>query len=164
MDGIFRRYIYLLIVAITLGCGLQGVAALAEDAVINVPNEDEAMNAAIAKARAGLPAFWAALADPPAETEGYALKVAITDGDNVEHFWTADVRRDGEHITAVIANEPQTVSTVTQGQRVDVPDADISDWMYLRKGKIVGNETLRVLLGYMPEEEAAQWKAMLEEP
>ena len=122
------------------------------------------MNAAIAKARAGLASFWTALANPALETEGYALKVAVKDGDQVEHFWTSDVRRDGDHITAVIANEPQIVSTVKEGQRIEVPDADISDWMYMRKGKIVGNETLRVLLGYMSEEEAAQWKAMLEEP
>ena len=139
-------------------------AAFAEDKIISVPNEDAAMNAAIAKARARLPDFWEKLANPPTGTEGYSVKVAIRDGDRTEHFWTSDIERTGERISAVIANEPQTVTTVREGQRIDVPEADISDWMFMRNGKVVGNETLRVLLDYMPDEEAAQYRAVLEEP
>ena len=138
--------------------------AFAEDPVIDVPREDAAMNAAMAKARAGLPAFWAALAHPAPDTERYSLKVAIKEGDKVEHFWTSDIERQGDRITAVIANEPDRITNVQMGQRINVPEGDISDWMYMRKGKIVGNQTLRVLLRYMPEDEAAKWKAMLEEP
>ena len=150
--------------AVALATGIAISCALAEDPVINVPDEDAAMNAAIAKARAALPAFWAAMADPAPDTEGYALKVAIRDGDNVEHFWASDIQRQDGRISAVIANEPQTVRTVQEGQRIDVPESDISDWRYKRKGKIVGNETMRVLLNYMPAEEAAQYRAMLEQP
>lgn len=138
--------------------------AFAEDKVINVPSEDAAMTAAIAKARATLSDFWKVFADPPAGTEGYSIKVAITDDDQTEYFWTSDVERRGDKIFATIANEPQMVGNVQAGQRIEVPESDIADWMFHRNGKIVGNETLRVLLGYMPEDEAAQWKAMLEEP
>jgi uncharacterized protein YegJ (DUF2314 family) len=162
--GRLSRLASTLILVSTLVVGFAAASVFAEDPVINVPSEDAAMNAAIAKARASLPAFWAAMTDPAPETEGYALKVEIRDGDQAEHFWTSDVQRQDGRITAVIANEPQIVGTVREGQRVEVPEADISDWMYMRKGKIVGNETLRVLLGYMPESEAAEWKAMLEEP
>lgn len=122
------------------------------------------MAAAIAKARAGLPDFWRALANPPAGTEGYSLKVAIHDGDQTEHFWTSDVEQKDTKIFATIANEPEMVGNVQEGQRIEVPEADISDWMSRRNGKIVGNETMRVLLDYMSQEEAAQYRAMLEEP
>jgi uncharacterized protein YegJ (DUF2314 family) len=56
------------------------------------------------------------------------------------------------------------VGNVAEGQRIEVPETDISDWMFRRNGEIVGNETMRVLLNYMPAEEAAQYREMLEEP
>jgi uncharacterized protein YegJ (DUF2314 family) len=162
--GRLKTLLGALLLASVLAIGSAASPGLAEDQVINVPSQDAAMNAAIAKARAGLPAFWTAIAEPAPGTESYAIKVRISEGDKVEHFWASDVQRQDGRITAVIANEPQIVGTVRVGQRIEVPEADISDWMYMRKGKIVGNETLRVLLGYMSADEAAQWKAMLEEP
>jgi uncharacterized protein YegJ (DUF2314 family) len=162
--GRLSRFVGALILAVALATGIAASGAHAEEPTISIAKEDAAMNAAIAKARDGLPVFWAAMTDPEADTEGYSLKVAITDGDRIEHFWTSDIQRTDERITGVLANEPKVVSTVQQGQRIDVPEADISDWMYMRKGKIVGNETLRVLLNYMPENQAAEWRAMFEEP
>jgi uncharacterized protein YegJ (DUF2314 family) len=52
---------------------------------------------------------------------------------------------------------------VQRGQRIEVNERQISDWMYLRAGKIVDNYTMR-LLQRMPPEEAARYRAMLADP
>lgn len=163
------RYLYLALLACGLAlagsfAGVPPVWAEPKDRVISVPTEDEAMNAAMAKARASLDRFWAAKDSPKADEEGFALKVRIEDDGQSEHFWLTDVKRDGGKLSGSINNDPQWVGNVKMGQRYEFKEADVSDWMFMRKGRIVGNETLRVLLGHMPAAEAAQYKRMLENP
>jgi uncharacterized protein YegJ (DUF2314 family) len=145
-----RFAILLLTAFLALPAALPLTTAQADDPVIDVPNDDAEMNAAIAKARESLPDFWEAWAAPPQGAGGFGLKVRIVDASGSEHFWTTDIEKKDGRIRATIANEPETVKSVTEGQRVEVPETDISDWMYWRDGKIVGNETLRVLLRKTP--------------
>lgn len=128
-----------------------------EERTVQVPEGDPEMGAAIAKARATLDVFWTALAAKAPGTETFSLKVEITDGIEVEHFLTSQVEQTADgRIFANIDNYPQFVRNVTFGQRIEVPQADISDWMFWRDGKVVGGETLRVLLKRMtPDERAA---------
>jgi uncharacterized protein YegJ (DUF2314 family) len=42
--------------------------------------------------------------------------------------------------------------------------ANISDWLYMRDGKMVGNETLRPLLKTMPADEAEKLRSMMASP
>ena len=53
------------IAALVFALGL-ATPALAEDQVVDVPRDDAQMNAAMDKARAALPEFWARFADPAA--------------------------------------------------------------------------------------------------
>ncbi len=129
-------------------------SAAQKETTIQVQENDPEMRAAIEKARASLDRFWTALELKPPGTENFSLKVAITDGDQVEHFLTSDVERTSAgKIFANIDNQPQFVGNVAFGQRIEVPEADISDWMFWRNGKVVGGETLRVLLNRMTAEE-----------
>ena len=88
------------------------MAAVAQSGVVMVPNGDPEMAAAISKARASLPQFWKALEQPGAGEEGFALKVAIKDGKDVEHFWLLNVSRDGDKLSGTINNEPEIVGNV----------------------------------------------------
>ena len=54
--------------------------------------------------------------------------------------------------------------SVKIGDRITIPDADISDWMYVREGKIYGNETVKALYKTMAPEEAAAIKKMMANP
>jgi uncharacterized protein YegJ (DUF2314 family) len=56
------------------------------------------------------------------------------------------------------------VKTVKLGQRYEFTAETISDWTFKRNGKLVGNETMRVLLPRMPEEQAAVYRQMYETP
>jgi uncharacterized protein YegJ (DUF2314 family) len=141
-------------------------AAPAQDSsYIKVPNEDHEMNEAKDKARASLAHFWEKFANPGPDEAGFAIKVALPYGRNsTEHIWTKDIERKDGKISAVINNAPRDVKTVSLGQRIDVADAQISDWMYMRADKIVGNYTMRPLLKRMPPQDAARYRAMLADP
>lgn len=152
--------------------GIIGLAALlamaapgmAEDVVIPFATNDAEMNAAIEHARTSLPEFWAKFAAPAANEADFSLKLGISDGDRTEHFWCGQIEGNAKAATCVIANEPVDVFTVAYGERVKVDPAEISDWLYYRDDKIVGAETLRVMLPHLEKKEAAAMRALLGEP
>ena len=135
----------------------------AEDQVIDFARDDAEMNAAIDKARAALPEFWARFADPAGNEGDFSLKLGISDDVGTEHFWCGEIEGNAKSATCVIANEPVNVHTVAYGERVKVDPEIISDWLYYRDGKIVGGETIRVILPHLDKKEAARLRAMLAE-
>jgi uncharacterized protein YegJ (DUF2314 family) len=151
--------------AAMLACLAVGTSPAAERAPgIGVPEGDTEMTAAIAVARAGLPQFWKTFANPGRGEEGFALKVAISDKGETEFFWLVDVERKDDLILGTINNEPDVVTNVRLGQRYSFTEDKISDWMFMRSGKMVGNETMRPLLKRMTPAEAARFRAMYERP
>ena len=138
---------------------LAAAPAFAQTDIINVENDDPVMEAAIDKARSGLPQFWETFAAPAANEADFSLKLGIVDGQHTEHFWCSDIEGDAEAATCVIANEPVYVDNVAYGERVDVDPAIISDWMYYRDDRIVGGETIKALLPQLDKKEAARLSA-----
>ena len=150
--------------AMVLAWAGMGPARAAEDQVINVPANDTEMSAAIDKARASLPQFWARYAKPGPGERNFGLKVRLTDNEVLEHFWLSRIERKGQVLYGTIDNEPERVLTVKLGERISFKDDMISDWMFMRNGKLVGNETMRPLLKRMPKEQADRYRAMYETP
>jgi uncharacterized protein YegJ (DUF2314 family) len=135
-----------------------------KDGVISVLSEDKEMNAAIQRAQRTIDTFWKSYEGLAANETDHALKVAIPGDGTTEHFWLTRIRRDGGKLSGVISNRPQNVTTVKLGQRYEFTPETISDWTFKRNGKLVGNETMRVLLPRMPEEQAAVYRQMYETP
>ncbi len=134
------------------------------DKVINVETDDPAMVAAIAKARETLPQFWQVFEKRDRGESKFSVKVRITDTRGTEHFWATDIeRRDGKTM-GTINNDPNIVRSVKLGDRIGIPEADITDWLYLRDGKMVGNHTLRPLFKQMPKAEVDRLKEMMADP
>jgi len=157
-----RTHLFVVALCATLWPLLSGCSP--RDRTTNVDENDPEMVAAIAKARGSLPQFWQAFDKQERGTGGFALKVKITDKHGTEHFWATRIeRRDGK-TTGTIDNDPNTVASVKLGDRIEIREADISDWLYLRNGKMVGNETVRPLIKTMSAAEAAEVKAMLANP
>jgi uncharacterized protein YegJ (DUF2314 family) len=149
---------------LTLVLFIHSCSRSSEDKIISVEDTDVEMNAAIAKARASLPEFWAKF-DHPAEGESdFCLKVKITGKEGVEHFWLGDLAKTNDALYGTINNDADIVHSVKLGDRIQIPEADISDWLYQRNGKMVGNYTLRVLFKQMPAKEVTKLKAMLADP
>ena len=124
--------------------------------------DEQEMDAAIARARKEVDSFIAELSKR--NGTDFAVKVPIADKEEVEHFWLTDiVYRDGK-FEGEIGNEPGVVTNVKMGQKWSVKKSEISDWMFMRDGKMHGNYTVRPLLKTMPEEKAASIRSMLANP
>jgi len=130
--------------------------------IVVVSAEDTAMNAAVFRARGSLPQFKAALASPPPGSSGFAVKVAFPYGsDNREHIWLLEPSFSNGQVSGVVNNEPEFVSTIKLGQRVSQPEAQLSDWMYVREGVLQGGYTIRAALDSLsPAERESQVRAM----
>ena len=135
------------------------------DRVISVADTDAEMNAAIARARATLPVFWASYETPKRMETEHSLKVRFRTAGNDEHIWMSEVKKlpSGEY-AARFADTPRNLPGKRLGDLAEFKDADISDWMFMRNGRIVGGETIKPLLKSMPKADADALKARMEQP
>jgi len=132
--------------------------------ITNVSPENEAVNAAIAKAKGTLPVFFARNAKPQPGDSGFAVKIRYATGradGSGEHIWANDVARNGATVTATIANEPRDIPNLAKGQRVTVQVSQLTDWMYVRDDKYHGAYTVRALVPFMKPEQAAAMRKRL---
>lgn len=120
--------------------------------------DEVAMEAAIRKARDSFEEFKQRLLDPREGDEHFAVKVKIEDENGIEHFWLGGVEIEADAFTGVINNEPGIVKNVKLGDTYGFTFDDVSDWMYMSKGMLQGNYTLRVLLKSMPKDQADRLK------
>jgi len=76
------------------------------------------------------------------------------------HIWMADVKKtaDGRY-SGRFANAPRDLPGKKAGEVALFTEADISDWMFMRNGKIVGGETIRPLLKSLPKADADALRA-----
>jgi len=118
--------------------------------VINVEDTDEAMNAAIQKAKETFPAFeqnW-----KRNDIDGFSVKLGIeTDEDDLEHIWFTPTEIDDEQVTGTCANDPEKVAGLQFGDVRTVDRSAISDWMIMENGKCYGGYTIRVLSDRDPD-------------
>jgi uncharacterized protein YegJ (DUF2314 family) len=133
--------------------------------IVGVRSADDEMNAAIAYARDTLPTFWASCDAPKPTETGHTLKVRFDVGADVEHIWVSGVEKlsDGNY-SGRLANEPSDLLGKDIDDQVEFKEVDISDWMFMRNDKIVGGETIKAILKFMPEEEADVMRARMEQP
>ena len=154
-----------ILIAALVGCGSNDdpadapVPENAEPPPVQVVEKDEAppvpikekdprMAAAIAEARATVRQFIAALTNPTPSQSAFSVKVAVTDGDQVEHIWLAPVRYENGKFSGRVTQAPLKVTTVGFGDELDVAANALSDWMYADEAleqQLVGGYTVRVL-------------------
>jgi uncharacterized protein YegJ (DUF2314 family) len=124
--------------------------------------DEQEMQAAISRARSELEKFIGILNDQ--KGSNFAVKVPIEDEGKVEHFWLTGISYSDNHFEGKIGNDPGVVSNVKFGQVIRVHKREITDWLFMRDGKMHGNYTLRPLLATMSAEEAAMYRSMLANP
>lgn len=120
-----------------------------------VEDDDPEMEAAIAEARATVARFVSALNNPLPSQADFSVKMAVTDGETIEHMWLTPVRHQNGEFVGAIGNDPSQISTVAIGDEVRVTEDQISDWMYVENQKLVGGFTLRALRNSMTPAERA---------
>jgi uncharacterized protein YegJ (DUF2314 family) len=109
----------------------------------SVPNEHAAMHEAVRKARKTVRKFIEALQHPtPGETDFEVKKPFVQKGE-IEHIWLSDVKFVGGRFQGKVDNVPAKITSLKLGQVVSVNPDEISDWVYINNGKLVGGYTIR---------------------
>jgi uncharacterized protein YegJ (DUF2314 family) len=128
----------------------------------DVKDNDKAMDRAVAKARESLGFFLAALKAKKADSTDFEVKRCFVDGDKVEHIWLRAVTWDGKVFRGKVDNQPLEVTNVRLGQEVMLNPEDLTDWMFVKEGKLMGGFTTRVLYSRLSPEEQAKFREQAE--
>jgi uncharacterized protein YegJ (DUF2314 family) len=151
-----RHWFFVLLLVFWAACGGK------DDTLVKGGYDEAAMNAAIARARSEVDGFISTL--EKRDGSGFGVKAPVQDKGETEHFWLTGVTyRDGE-FEGKIGNDPGVVTNVEFGQTIRIKKEEISDWMFMRDGKLHGNYTLRPLLDRLDPDEAARYRALFAEP
>lgn len=152
-----KHWLVVLILSICTACGSGKPETLVDGGY------DEAeMSAAIARARNEVDVFISTI--EKGDGSDFAVKAPIYDNGETEHFWLTEITYQGGEFEGKIGNDPGIVTNVSFGQSIKIRKEDISDWLFMRGGKMHGNYTLRPLLATMSEEDAAYYRSLLAEP
>jgi uncharacterized protein YegJ (DUF2314 family) len=136
-----RRPIYLLIAISALA--LLSISARAADTgqehenssieppYVEVPKDHIAMHRA-------------ALKHPAPGQQDFEVKKPFIQNGQIEHIWLSDVQFAGNQFQGRVDNQPRKIQGLKLGQLVSVKPNEISDWLYVDHGKLVGGYTVRV--------------------
>jgi len=131
--------------------------APAQQGYAKIPDNDKQMGRAVENAQRTLGFFIAALHAKKNGDTVFEIKKGFIDGDKVEHLWIKRVTYDGKNFHGQIDNRPNDVTNVHMGQPVTVAPQDVTDWMFLKDGKLIGGYTTRVLYARLSPEDKAEW-------
>ncbi len=134
------------------------------DKIVDVEGDDDAMNAAVAGARAHVDVFAEALAAPaPGRTFSGKKPFPFGKANASEHMWLVDVKAVDGGFEGRLDNEPRDATDVRMGARYWVGRAELSDWLIAdEQGRVWGGYTLRALLHTMPSDERAAFEQVLQ--
>lgn len=118
---------------------------------------DRRMEAAMERARATLAVFDGYLPRAARGEVGASLKVRFTEGDESEHMWVTDLTREADgRYSGTLVNTPLSLRGVAAGDRVTAAPGEVSDWVVVKDGALIGGFTIVELRRRMgPEERAA---------
>lgn len=128
------------------------------DELAFVAKSDPVMAKAMSKARQTLPDFLSTAAAPKAGMDGFAVKVAIREGDQAEYFWITPFTPKDDTFSGEINNRPRLVHSVKLGQTITFDRSEIVDWMYMDGNKMKGNYTACALLKSASKQEVDEFK------
>jgi uncharacterized protein YegJ (DUF2314 family) len=144
--------------AVLLSTAALASAGQAGDSTVLIKTEDAEMQAAIEHAQATLDDFLKLNANAPAGASQFRLKVKVKDSRITEHMWVTPFKQTSTGFVGILADEPEYVKGVTNGQRLTFARADVSDWGYVQDGKQKGSFTVCVLFKNMPADQVKQYR------
>lgn len=124
--------------------------------------DDEYMTAAIQEAIRTFPFFLQAMQQPDSSLTDFAVKMKLANGDaNSEHRWVSDLHMIGGQLFGVFKNDPLHAKVNESGDTLRVIRDDISDWMYIKNGKLQGGYTMKAKYNNMDEEGKQKFREAL---
>ena len=154
----------LCIISLIAGCGRKQrvLHREGEPDVTSVDSDDVEMNAAISQAQQATNIFLGVLAAPkPNQTDFSAKRPYPTKAGN-EHIWISHLSYDGKLLHGKVGDDPVNIPNLKLDDAVSFPPSELSDWMYLEDGKIVGGYTIRIIRKHMSVKEGADFDSHLQ--
>jgi uncharacterized protein YegJ (DUF2314 family) len=106
-------------------------------------------------ARNTLPVFFRYLTGAGAGKDCYVKYPFLADEDSGvdrEQIWLTGIQFNSGRYFGVLTNAPRYLGGMKRGDRVIFEMDAITDWMYIRDGKITGGESIKYLLEKIPED------------
>lgn len=113
--------------------------------IIPMDDDDPAMRQAVATARQRWGEFVEGFASCDANGPPPMVKAPFTDGENTEFMWVAVTALENGVIYGTLENSPANLPKYRQGQRVQIREDQVNDWLLLRDGATLGGFTLKAL-------------------
>jgi uncharacterized protein YegJ (DUF2314 family) len=127
--------------------------------VIAAPADREILRIAD-EARAGLPVFFRQLARPETGESNFSVKYPFSadEGGDVstEHIWLTGIHSKNGRYYGKLAGTPVHLSGMKRGDTITFIADDITDWMYVKDGKIVGGLSIKYLLEQIPKDKRSE--------
>jgi len=120
-----------------------------EPIIFSLSEDDKEMNSAIELANKTLIDFDEALKF--SENENFALKIRYDINDKSEHIWAVNIEKIDDDYFGIIDNLPNSVIDIKLTDKVKIEKDKISDWMFSKKGKLLGGFTIRVIRNRMSQ-------------
>jgi uncharacterized protein YegJ (DUF2314 family) len=140
----------------TLMRGKDPIAALRAAAgmtVLRSADNDPRMKAAVTEARKTWPDFVKAFESKPENSESFAVRFPFKSGTEQEFMWVEVISISKDSIRGKLANEPVWSKDLKLGDDVTRKVSELTDWLYLNDGQIVGGFTVKVLTKQQEEPE-----------
>ena len=115
-----------------------------------IATDDPRMIRARELAHQTLSQFWDRYSDPADGEEDFSLKIAHETEFGRETIWVGEISNRNGQLFGRFVNESISEQFVL-GQTVRFDEEQICDWAYYRDGECVGNYTVAVMLGELPE-------------
>lgn len=135
------------------GADRYGISAVSPD--------DREMNAAIAEARARMPELLTALKQRSGAVTRFSVKARYATRSGEEHIWIGDISYDGTSFAGRVENVPRDIEKLKYGDTVRIAPSQISDWLYVEDGRLVGAFTMRVIYRRMPPAQQQAFRQQL---
>ncbi len=111
--------------------------------VLEVPEDDARLQAAVQEARSRFPEFVRAFEQR--NGEHFSVKGPFTDGKETEFMWINVRELTTSTIKGALGNEPAGLSGLKEGDPVELKLDDVNDWMYIKDEQMIGGFTLEAL-------------------
>jgi uncharacterized protein YegJ (DUF2314 family) len=83
----------------------------------------------------------------------YPLRADPRSGFSREQVWLSNIRFQNGRYSGVLNNTPYYIPGLSRGDSISIDMEEITDWMFTRKGKIMGGRSIKFLLEQIPEHE-----------
>ena len=122
--------------------------------VLNIDDDDPRILSAVEEARCRWPEFVAAFAAQRPGDEQFAVKAGLKQNGHTEYMWITVRKVTDDCVTGLLGNDPVNLPSLKIGDSVNVAIDEITDWLYIRRGEMMGGFSIKAIQEIMQNSHA----------